>query len=200
MKQIALIFVLAALMLQTAVAQTGTMTDSRNGKTYKTISFENEILGISVTWMAENLAYKSEEGCWAYDNNAQYANRFGYLYTYDTALKSCPSGWHLPSATDWTVLADRFGGTTTAGTKLKAQKGWLENGNGDNSSGFNALPGGYRHTNGTFVYAGKDGYWWTSTTSGGTNAMYRSLYYDGGEVDSNRFLRRLGYSVRCVKD
>jgi uncharacterized protein (TIGR02145 family) len=54
----------------------------------------------------------------------------------------CPSGWHLPTDDEWTVLSDYLGGYKIAGAKMKSTSGWYNNGNGTNSSGFTGLPGG----------------------------------------------------------
>lgn len=62
-----LITLLAILFFaQAAIAQsTGTFTDSRDGQTYKTISYTNDLTGVTVTWMAQNLNYKVQ-GSYAY--------------------------------------------------------------------------------------------------------------------------------------
>ena len=64
-----------------AYAQTmGSFTDTRNGQTYKTVSYEDPLLGAKITIMAENLNYKIA-GSYAYDNNEQYRTNLGLLYT-----------------------------------------------------------------------------------------------------------------------
>jgi len=65
------------------------------------------------------------------------------------------------------MLVTKFGGTDKAGVALKSTKGWDEGGNGTNSSGFNALPGGQRRPDGSGnVLMASLGYWWTSTPTG----------------------------------
>ena len=57
------IFTLLATLFftQAGIAQsTGTFTDSRDGQTYKTISFKNALTGTTVTWMAQNLGKQSQ--------------------------------------------------------------------------------------------------------------------------------------------
>jgi uncharacterized protein (TIGR02145 family) len=64
-----------------------------------------------------------------------------------------------------------LGGENNAGGKLKS-KGTIENGDGlwytpndgaTNATGFSALPGGYRKSDGSFDEIGLFGYWWSST-------------------------------------
>jgi len=173
---------------------TGTFTDSRDGKTYKTVKIGNQ------TWMAENLAYKPSSGnYWAYDNSSSNVAKYGYLYDWRTARKVCPTGWHLPSDAEWSQLTDFVG--SNPGTKLKAKNGWSSAGKGTDDFGFSALPGGYRSISGDFRNIGYYGHWWTALYGGAANAWYRSLNGNGGDVGSYYdFGIEVGFSVRCVRD
>lgn len=87
-------------------------------------------------------------------------------------------------------------GTNQAGT------GYWEDPNtgATNESGFTGLPGGYRSTSGSFLRVGFRGDWWSSTESSSSNAWFRSLYYSNSEVNRAASVKRLGFSVRCVRD
>lgn len=167
-----------------------TFTDARDGKTYKTVTIGNQ------TWMAENLAYKAEGGCWAYDDNEANVATYGYLYDWETAKRVCPAGWHLPSEAEWQTLFAVLGGKYAAAKKLKTTSGWyidtklktesesytpkqkdrdaklykLYDGNGTNESGFSGLPGGSRGGAKTYSKIGINGYWWSSTQDYDYNA------------------------------
>ncbi len=108
----------------------GTFTDSRDGQTYKTVKIGTQ------TWMAQNLNYQTKRGSWCYENSADSCKKYGRLYDWKTAKKACPAGYHLPSNEDWTTLIDYMGGQVTAGKKLKAKRGWNDNGNGTDDYGF----------------------------------------------------------------
>jgi uncharacterized protein (TIGR02145 family) len=103
-------------------------TDSRNGKVYKTVKMPN-----GKVWFAENLNYAAE-GSKCYENKEENCQKYGRLYDWATAMKSCPKGWHLPSEKEWEDLPKA--------KHLKAKEGWEENGNGTDAFGFAALPGG----------------------------------------------------------
>ncbi|PID87953.1 MAG: hypothetical protein CSB06_02490 [Bacteroidia bacterium] len=176
---------------------TGSFTDSRDGKVYKTVKIGTQ------WWMAENLAYKASSGCWAYDNNSNNVNKYGYLYNWETAKNVCPAGWHLPSDTEWAKLTDYLGGEEVAGKKLKSANGWqlYEGVNyGNNESGFSALPGGHRYYGGSVDDVGKYGDWWSSTPNGSECAWKCGLNYYHGKVYRDINNRNYDYSVRCLKD
>ncbi len=199
MKKIFLFTIAVTIIAFSSFAQTkGTFKDSRDGKTYKTIKIGTQ------TWMAENLAYKTYDGSWAYNNSESNVSKYGRLYNWQIAKNVCPTGWHLPSDTEWTSLTNYLGGEAVAGEKLKSSTGWkLDEGKnyGNNMSGFNALPAGFRSGNGgSFVDKGKYSYFWSSTSEGSEYAWFRSLDYSGGEVDRDDDNRTDGYSVRCLRN
>lgn len=142
---------------------TGTFSDSRDGQMYKTISFKDASTGRTVTWMAQNLNYKVP-GSYAYDDKESHRKELGLLYTWEAAKKACPHGWHVATDPEWSTLVTQFGGTEKAGVALKSVRGWMANGNGNNSSGFNALPAGIRRNEG-YELRGALSFWWTATPS-----------------------------------
>ena len=180
---------------------TSTFTDSRDGHTYKTVSFKNPLTGATVTWMAENLNYKMP-GSYAYDEKESNRKELGLLYTWEAAKKACPQGWHLATDSEWSMLVTKFGGTDNAGTSLKSTVGWDDNGNGTNSSGFNALPGGMRRPDGSVsLFKGSLGYWWTSSpTDKEGRAWSWNLHYGRSKVFRFDGDVSNGISVRCVRD
>ena len=131
------------------------------------------------------------------------ADEDGYYYTWDAAMNVCPSGWSLPSDSDWATLeeaavagasgVDWLNTTswrgTTEGTSLKV----------GGTSGFNAKLAGRRNTNGSFYFRGDFSYLWSSTESGG-NAYRRCLYTSEARVYRSTSNKAYGFSVRCLKD
>ena len=82
---------------------------------------------------------------------------------------------------------------------MKTDYGWVNGGNGTNTSGFSGLPGGYRLNNGLFYFAGFDGLWW-SFSPNGSNAWNRYLVSGSESVTRYDFNQHYGFSVRCVRD
>jgi len=164
-------------------------TDARDGKKYKTVVIGKQ------TWMAENLNYNANSSK-CYDNKPANCDKYGRLYNWETAMKACPKGWHLPSKVEWDVLTATVGGEITEGKYLKATSGWNENGNGEDKFGFAALPGGYGNSFGSFLSIGIGGNWWSASYAydRNMNCISESAYWDNSNMDD--FL----LSVRCVKD
>lgn len=174
----------------------GTLTDTRDDKTYKTVKIGTQ------WWMAENIAYKEDTGCWAYNNDESNAAKYGRLYNWETAQNVCPAGWHLPSDAEWATLTNYIGGKQKAGGKMKATSGWNSSNTGTtNESGFNALPAGYRNNGGgSFDGLGACTIFWSSASGESKDAWSGFRYYSLGNCYRYGYDRSYGFSVRCSKD
>ena len=170
---------------------TGEITDSRDGKSYKTITIGTQ------TWMAQNLNYDIPFS-WCFE-----CETYGRSYTYEAAKKSCPLGWHLPSEAEWTVLTDVAGGGSVVGGNLK-ETGSLHwkspNTGATNSSGFTALPHGFRTLMGQLSEPTKFAMFWTSTEAKLGNIVTIRLDYNKSTVTNTISDRNVGLSIRCLKD
>jgi len=158
--------------------QKGTLTDTRDKKTYKTIKIGKQ------TWLAENLNIETE-GSVCYGNNLANCKKYGRLYNWNTAMKACPVGWHLPSNAEW----NEIGISEADSKKLKSK------------SGFAALLGGRGDEAGEFSELGELGYWWSSTAEEDNYLAFRRCIYCALEGSNwNETEKTDLLSVRCVKD
>lgn len=157
-------------------------TFNAKAQDFKTIKIRNR------TWMAENLSTDAHGSC-CYNYSQEQCNKYGKLYTWDAAQKACPSGWHLPSESEWDELITYLGGEDQAGAVLKA----------GGSSGFNALLAGLSDTRG-FSLLGFCGGFWSSTPFDKTHAWYYYLNNRDGSVTKTYFSTSYGFSVRCIKN
>jgi uncharacterized protein (TIGR02145 family) len=175
----------------------GSFTDSRDGRTYRTIK-----VGGDKAWIAENMNYQTQSGSWCYDDGESNCDQYGRLYDWEAARTACPDGWRLPNNLEWETLAAAAGGQSAAAVKLKAKNGWGDGGNGTNDYGFAALPGGRRrHNDGVFENIGTDGHWWTATPSGANFAYTRNISHRLNNVYVNYYdHKNAGFSVRCVQE
>ncbi|GBU22489.1 hypothetical protein R80B4_02398 [Fibrobacteres bacterium R8-0-B4] len=191
------IFITALFAAMTAASAAGggagTITDNRDGKTYKTAAIGGK------KWMAENLNYQTPSGSWCYKNDNSNCDNYGRLYNWKTAKTACPAGFHLPYRQEWQSLVDYAGGDDAAGKKLKSNSGWNDDGGGTDDFGFSALPGGLRAVGG-FNKAGSYGLWWTATKSPDGDAYYWSISYIENGADEFRYGRDFAFSVRCIED
>jgi len=160
---------------------------------------ETVVIGTQ-TWAAKNLNC-DVTGSKCYGNDPANCGKYGRLYDWCTAMRVCPSGWHLPSDAEWQKLVDLAGGDDVAGRYLKATDGWNGGGNGEGAFGFSALPGGFGDSDVSFLNAGNYGYWWSASEYDADIAYFQSMYYN------REFVYRGGYgkssylfSVRCIKD
>lgn len=190
-----------------------TLTDADNNVYFTTV------IG-GQTWMAENLrTSKYRDGasiprvteneawgllvtpafCWSDNDSAVYSPE-GAIYNWYTVStgKLCPSGWHVPSASEWSVLFSSVSGLEVGLTEGEYEyyNDFLWN-NLVNQTGFSADMGRMRDAEG---YFGVNGYshFWTSSESTGEDAGFAMMYYD--YTGQNHGSKRSGYQVRCLKD
>ena len=214
-KRVVLICVaLAAMLAPSCFANnTGSMTDPRDGQVYKTVKIGNQV------WMAENLNYEMAEKVskhevknrlsrnskmisfkiptsYCRDNRTTNCLRYGRLYPWNSAMESCPAGWHLPDTTEWNALFDAVGGARFAGKSLKSADGWRNGGNGTDEYGFSALPVGGKYQGLRIEYAS----FWSSTEvpGKGSYGIFLNYYTDGAKLGMDS--RSVNYPVRCLKD
>jgi len=155
----------------------------------------------SAEW--EQAALKHAPAWCYYDNDHVNNEKYGKLYNWYALTDPrglAPEGWHIPTDAEWTQYIHTIGGKDIAGQKMKNAIGWNNKGNGDNSSGFAGLPGGFRAYNSKFLNAGDFGYWWCITEHDSFSAWYRILYCSYEFVYRDFYFKGYGMSVRCLKD
>jgi len=189
----------------------GSFIDGRDGQNYDWVKIGEQV------WMAENLNYETPNSSWPY-NDSGAGEIYGRLYLWDAAVDGCPTGWHLPNDDEWKKLemeigmsqeeADLIGWRgNDEGKKLKNESGWPDDdGVGNNSSGFFAIPGGYSYPDpdgiGTrYSSYATSGFWWTAWSHGNNlSAWYRSISSIRDDIKRDGIPKTYGLAVRCLKD
>ena len=198
----------------------GTSIKDIDGNYYKIITIGTQV------WMAENLkTTKYNDGtsiplvtdvtewsglsgpgyCWYNNDDKTYKDTYGALYNWYTVNTDnlCPSGWHVSTDEEWTVLIDYLGGKNEVGGKLKetGTTHWdSPNTGATNETGFTGLPGGFRLSSGDFNNIGDSGFWWSATEIGNTTAWRRKLSRSSTSVYRDGSNKEFGFSVRCLRD
>ncbi len=179
-------FILSFLFVTLIKAQnTGILHDTDDGRKYKTIKIGNQ------WWMAENLNYYTSEGSWCYNNDSINCVKYGRLYTWETAKKVCPRGWHVPSKEEFQILIDEIeNGIHNAYEQL------LLNG----TSGFDAVLGGCFTESNTYYDINVNGYYWTSSKDYLDHIWYLNLYSENNNAFFYFKKEMNALSVRCLKN
>jgi len=163
-----------------------TFTDKRDGKKYKLIKIGNQ------TWMAQNLAFKVDSGCWAYNNEEDSVFKYGYLYNWETAINVCPDGWRLPTKHDFeTLLNNKEEGETKYRSFISGSK-----------SDFNITFPGARKLDSTFSLKNiREDFWSSSENKKAKKRAYNLYIYNQKKnVMIYNELKEHGFSVRCIKE
>lgn len=138
-----------------------------------------------------------------YANQMPPPAKWGLLYNFAAITDPrgiCPLGWRVPNNRDWRALEEFLGGGAQAANALKAVEGWGASNAGGNSTGFSALPAGWRTQDGIFYLAGRIGYFWTIDLSPDGTVMSHMIF------DVERPMFRIGYnpgmgqSLRCIAE
>lgn len=187
------ITLLLLILLFAGVRGQEKLKDPRDGNEYRTISVQGK------TWMAENLRYKATEGAFYFDNDPNNVPIYGVLYNWETAIKVCPDGWHLPSGEEYHNLVN-FNEQKERWTNVASEP-----------ASFRIQLAGMQDYEGTFTELDESGYYWTSTEYDKEFAEYFSymLITFNTVVDISRkediqdvhgSEKSNKYSVRCVKN
>ncbi len=196
-------------------------------------NYSSVVLGNGQEWMAENLRtttysngdpiphvtdanqwYGLTSGAWVhYNNDSQLENPYGKLYNWYTVSDPrnvCPTGWHVPTDSEWNALQSYLhpnsigNNNNIAGGKMKSTgTNYWQSPNTDatNESGFSGLPGGYRGDEGPYYSLGGIGFWWSSSEYSSYGAWSRRLVYNNGVLLSLSSMNlEDGLSVRCLRD
>jgi uncharacterized protein (TIGR02145 family) len=192
-------------------AKDGTFTDPRDQHEYGYVKIGTQ------SWMADNLAYLPSVspasssslktplyyviGCElnsvAEAKMTENYKTYGALYNWTAAMTACPTGWHLPTIAEWDTLNNFL--ADEQGRKLKSTTGWTYELNGDNSSGFNALPGGYVSTLG-HLGLGFVTYFWSADKDNESYPLGRYLMDNNKGLEGVNNTGSSGYSIRCVEN
>lgn len=205
----------------------GTVTDF-DGNVYKTITISTqtwmaENLRTTHYQNGEAIPEVTDNTAWPNLSTGAYCNykntrnndtiaTFGRLYNWYTVSvirNIAPTGWHVPNDAEWATLTTYLGGESVAEGKMKetgtthwespSLYDFLYTG-ATNESGFTALPGGARNLYEPFLRIGSYGYWWSSTEYNADSAWSRAMAYNYNNVYRLNFNKKLGFSVRCIKD
>ena len=157
--------------------------------------------------------------CWFNNDSLTYSATYGALYNWYAVNtgKLCPIGWHVPSDAEWKTMeiylgmtqidADNTGWSrgTNEGSKLAGNSslwvnGALELNSAFGTSGFTALPGGYRdYGNGQYDSTNYLGRWW-NTGYDADHAYARGIDYNKTTINRTPINKHYGLSVRCLRD
>ncbi|WP_290723731.1 FISUMP domain-containing protein [Fibrobacter sp. UBA2449] len=203
----------------------GTMTDKRDGQTYRTVEIDG------LTWMAENLNFADsveypllEEGTLCFNDEEANCDVYGRLYNRRAAMNSvrcawgdscfhergavhqgiCPDGWHIPTGEELASLDD-------LAIELRSAKGWrgtdayISPGHdtyGFSSIGSGAYCAGFAQSNEGFEHIGESDFFWYTTTSNWQSeyVFYALINGRTNRAASEMYHDELYISVRCVKD
>ena len=195
----------------------GIPTVTYEGQVYNTVLIGEQC------WLKENLnvgtmiistAGQTNNGViekYCYGTETANCDEYGGLYQWDEMMQYtttpgvqgiCPSGWHIPTNGELTILTDYLGGIDVAGGKMKETDTthWNPPNTGaTNESGFTALGSGKINSWGFPCNLKRYTHFWSSSENN-NYAWYLMLYYDSDEVNLNNYDKIFGYSVRCVKD
>jgi uncharacterized protein (TIGR02145 family) len=151
-------------------------------------------------WMTNNLNLALPDS-YCYSGRASECLRFGRLYTWASAVEACSrlgTGWRLPTDDEWRQMAKGYGGVRDdSGTDGQAAYAALLKGG---VSGFNAVLGGDRESDGNYARGEDHGFYWTATGYDSEQAWFYNFGRGAGLLNRHSGgARTMAMSVRCIK-
>lgn len=206
----------------------GNPISDNDGNTYNTVMIGTQCWmkeNLNIGTMIPSSSAQTPNGTiekYCYNDIISNCDTYGGLYQWDEMMQYsgiegvqgiCPTDWHLPTETEWCTLIQGLDPTVVCngigwkgvdgGGKLKEADTthWTSPNTGaTNSSGFTALPGGFRDPDGLFGGYGGAGEFWTSSEYGIPNGRHWALYSGTAQVYRGYNNRNYGFSVRCIRD
>lgn len=174
----------------------GTLTDSRDDKTYKTVKIGEQ------TWMAENLDYYMSDSTSICNDLDEDCSKYHRFYTWEAAKEACPTGWHLPTEAEFTTLKNfvlKDWPDYSVVSLLGEQYGWeMET---YDAYGFDAKEtrSPFDNPRGEFTFKGISAYW--SSTEGKDSSKAKTLLLQiHHDIEGDDFDKGNYAGVRCLKD
>lgn len=152
-------------------------------------------------WTTSNL-FLEVTGSYCFNDSLQYCQRYGRLYTWETAQQVCNligEGWHLPSTEEWNNLLKHYGGAFEE--SVSDGKNAYELLLRSETPTFGATLGGNRNLDGTYARIEGHGFYWTATSLDDSNAGFlnfasgKKVLFIQPDMEKNRAI-----SVRCMKN
>jgi uncharacterized protein (TIGR02145 family) len=147
-----------------------------------------------------------------YENDPSNASTYGHLYNWFAVADSrniAPVGWHVPTAAEWQTLEVYLGNAEGGGNMKEAGTDhWMDPNTGaDNSSGFSALPGGYRNSHlsepDNYSSLGYSAFFWSSSESIDDTSKSVGFWLSWDSAWGVAYVpmnKAFGISVRLVRD
>lgn len=167
------------------------ITKFRNGDTIMEVKSEQEWIELTLQGIP----------VWSHYNNDEKNEKiYGKLYNWYVFIDERglgPEGWDIPNEEDYEKLL------MFNSNNFKSRKYWFNsktiNGNGDNKSGFNGKPGGFRNENGFFYLITRVGQWWVKPSIDSLQTKYMMLNNLRDDVTINTDGKLSGRSIRLIK-
>ena len=178
----------------------GQITDSRDGEVYDWIQIGNQ------KWLTSNSRFNSTNSLAPENDESNVTNNGRYYNSNEAFVFACPTGWHLPSKEEFDELIDYMEGEfdiNEYAKLLKSQTNWTNNYNGNNFSGFNAMPSGFWSAQSGYEPLGTKSILWTSSIKANLNRYIFGTTENLDEfwitdINSDVFEER--HCVRCLKN
>jgi uncharacterized protein (TIGR02145 family) len=187
MRRVSALLIAIAVVSVTLLAQTSPAPSSRR-------------MADARQWTTQNLNVKTARS-YCYEDAELNCRRYGRLYTWEAARSGCQSlgdGWRLPTDDEWRRMVTNYGGLLddSADGAKAAYRALVVGG----SSGFGAVLGGSRMSDGRYERLEAHGFYWTASDDGSASATFYNFGKGGQAVSRHgQGQKQMAASVRCIK-